>query len=63
VYVPIEFEIEDDNFRNIDKDFQAKIDFLTKNILDTTNVPYITVTGTVEERVKQVEAALANMNL
>lgn len=63
VYVPIEFEIEDDNFRNIDKEFQAKIDFLIKNMLDTAEVPYITVTGTVEERVKQVEAALANMNL
>lgn len=59
VYVPIEFEIESDGVRNIDKDNQLKMDFLIKNLLDTAEIPYITVTGTVEERVKQIEDALA----
>ena len=60
VYVPIEFALEDDGVRNVDPDHQAKIDFFIKNMLDTTDTPYITVTGTVEERVAQVEAALAS---
>lgn len=58
VYVPIEFEIEDDGTRSIDPEFQAKIDFLIKNILETSGVKYITVTGSVEERLAQIEAAL-----
>lgn len=58
VYVPIEFEIEDDGTRSIDQIFQNKIDFLIKNLLDTCNIPYITVSGTVEERKAQIEAAL-----
>lgn len=60
VYVPVEFGPEDDGERSIDPDFQLKIDFLIKNILDTSKVPYITVNGTVEERVAKIEAALAN---
>ena len=58
VYLPIEFEVEDDGVRSIDKAFQMKIDFLIKNLLDTANIPYITATGTVEERKAQIEAAL-----
>ena len=58
VYLPIEFEVEDDGVRSIDKAFQMKIDFLIKNLLDTAKIPYITATGTVEERVAQIEAVL-----
>lgn len=60
VYVPIEFNIEEDGIRNADEAQQAKIDFLIKNILDTAKIPYITVTGSVEERVAQVNKALEN---
>lgn len=58
VYVPIEFSIEDDGERSIDPDFQLKIDFLIKNLLDTSGIKYITVTGTVEERLNQINNAL-----
>lgn len=58
VYVPIEFAIEDDGERSVDPDFQLKIDFLIKNILDTSGIKYITVTGTIEERLKQINDAL-----
>lgn len=58
VYVPIEFELEDDGTRSTDPAFQAKIDFLIKNLLTTTGIKYITVTGSVEERLAQIEAAL-----
>lgn len=60
VYVPIEFDLVDDGVRNLDVDYQKKIDFFIKNLLDTAGINYITVTGTVEERVKQIETALNN---
>lgn len=55
VYLPIEFELKDDGTRNTDKENQEKMDFLIKNLLDTSGVKYITVTGSVEERVQQIE--------
>lgn len=58
VYVPIEFEIENDGERSVDVAYQHQIDFLIKNLLETSNINYITVTGSVEERVAQIEAAL-----
>ena len=60
VYVPVEFELEDDGQRPADKEMQTKIDFFIKNILETSNIPFITVNGTVEDRVAQIETALAN---
>lgn len=61
VYTPVEFAIEDDGLRSVDPEYQDRIDFLIRNILETSGVKYITVTGTVEERVAQVEKALANL--
>ena len=58
IYVPIEFPLEDDGTRSIDTEFQKTIDFLIKNILDTSGIKYITVTGSVEERLAQIEANL-----
>lgn len=63
VYVPVEFDPVDDGIRSTDVIKQARIDFFIKNILDTAQIPYITVHGTVEERAAQVEEALANVNL
>lgn len=60
VYVPIEFSIEEDGIRDANDAVQAKIDFLIKTILDTANVNYITVTGSVEERVAQINAKFEN---
>jgi predicted ATPase len=58
VYVPIEFPVETDGVRSADSEYQEQIDFLIKNILDTNELPYITVTGSVEERVAQVNAEI-----
>lgn len=58
VYVPIEFPIEEDGVRDANPENQERMDFLIKNLLDTSGVKYITVTGTVDERVKQIEDAL-----
>lgn len=59
VYLPIEFPLESDGVRDDDIKNQKKIDFLIKNILDTSGVKYITATGSIEERVKKIEEALA----
>jgi hypothetical protein len=58
VYTPIEFPLVTDGVRSEDPAYQELIDFLIKNILDTSKIPYITVTGTVEERKAQVEEEL-----
>lgn len=61
VYVPVEFDPVDDGVRSTDVIKQARIDFFIKNILDTAQIPYITVHGTVEERKTQVEEALKSL--
>ena len=60
VYVPVEFDPVDDGVRATDVVFQARIDYFIKNLLESANIPHIRVTGTVEERIAQIEAALAN---
>jgi hypothetical protein len=61
VYTPIEFPLEGDGVRSVDPQYQEQIDFLIKNILYSAKLPFITVTGSVEERVAQVEEKLKNM--
>lgn len=61
IYLPIEFDLVDDGVRDTDKENQAKIDFLIKNLLDTAEIKYLTVTGTVEERLKQIEDYLKTL--
>jgi predicted ATPase len=63
VYVPIEFPIVADGVRSIDSDYQRRIDYYIQNILQTAQIPYITVTGTVEERKQQIEEKLKKMGL
>jgi len=56
-YIPIEFELEDDGIRFIDKEFQHEVDVLIKRFLKDYNIPFKTLKGTVEERL----SALATM--
>jgi predicted ATPase len=59
VYFPIEFEIVSDGTRSIDKEFQKEIDDIIYEILEAMKTRYgtkfITVSGSVEERAKQIE--------
>lgn len=57
-YVPIEFPVVDDGVRSTDENFRAEIDFLIKNILECTQIPYTEVAGTVEERINKVQELL-----
>ena len=63
VYFPIEFEIVSDGTRSIDKEFQKEIDGIIHEILQSLKKWYgtnfITVSGSVEERVKQIEKLLS----
>ncbi len=54
VYVPPEFPLADDGVRSINKAYQREMDFLIKTILRSWGKNYITVEGTLEERVAQV---------
>lgn len=53
-YFPIEFPVVDDGVRSIDEDFRKRIDHYIKDILDSREIPYITVTGSVEDRVRMI---------
>ena len=58
-YFPIEFPVVDDGVRSTNEEFREQVDFLIKNILDTAQIKYHTITGTVEERIKQIDEILA----
>jgi hypothetical protein len=49
-YIPIEYEIEDDNFRYTDKEFQKQINQKIIEILIDLKINFIIVTWTLEER-------------
>ncbi len=58
IYFPIEFPVVDDGVRSTDESFRKAID---KNILDILikfNIPYVRVTGTVDERVEVITNAI-----
>lgn len=58
IYFPIEFPVVDDGFRSKDENFREEID---KNILDiliNNNIPYLKISGSVEERIKLMNNAM-----
>lgn len=54
-YFPIEFPAEDDGVRSTNEDYRRKVDKFIKTVLDASGVTYITVTGTVEERINLIK--------
>jgi nicotinamide riboside kinase len=59
-YVPIEFPVIDDNFRELDEDFRKKVDEKIQMYLNLyqENTKIVTLTGTVYERMKIVEKTI-----
>lgn len=55
IYFPIEFELEGDGVRSVNKEYQKEIDHIITNLLKSTKVKYYTIHGSVEERMKFVE--------
>lgn len=60
VYFPIEFDVVDDGVRSTDEEYRKYIDETIKQTLDSFDIKYITVHGTVEERINQIDQAIKN---
>ena len=53
-YLPIEFPLVEDGVRGIDEDYRAAVDETLCGLLREYGVKYVTVTGSLAERVNQV---------
>ncbi len=58
-YLPIEFPIVLDGLRPDDPAFQQDIDDRIVHLLRGNEIPYRTITGSVEERIEEIERDLA----
>lgn len=54
IYFPIEFPVVADGTRSVDEDYRAQIDGLIHDTLDNLGIDYLTITGTPEERFRQI---------
>lgn len=63
VYCPIEFDIVGDGFRSIDMQYQREIDQIICDLLESSKVQYITVSGSPEERAEMIVNHLKKMIL
>lgn len=63
IYLPIEFSIEDDGTRPIDKDFQKDVDQAMRELMYEFQITPLVVTGTVKERVEQIIVKMAGKDL
>lgn len=61
-YFPIEFGVVDDGVRSTNEEFRNYIDVQIKAILDRYVRDYYTITGTVNDRIKQIESILTEEN-
>lgn len=59
VYLPIEFDIEDDGTRPMDKEFQKAVDQAMRDLMYEFQITPLVVTGTVKERVEQIIVKMA----
>jgi nicotinamide riboside kinase len=55
IYIPIEFGLENDGLRFTDNEYQQYIDETLVDLLHKYNLKFITITGTVKERLKQIK--------
>ena len=60
VYFPIEFDPVEDGTRSTDKEYQHSIDKIIYDTLKGCSANFITVHGTIEERVEQVTNLIKN---
>lgn len=52
-YIPPEIPLEEDGVRSLDPEFQRKVDEHYREVLEERGIKYITITGSVEERVRK----------
>lgn len=56
-YFPIEFPVVDDGVRSTDEEFRSKVDGYILAALQSTGARWITVRGSVEERIEIIDKA------
>ena len=54
-YLPIEFQLKDDNYRPTTIEYQYKIDTELNKLFKEYNVNYTTITGTIEQRLSRIK--------
>lgn len=52
-YIPIEFDLVDDNVRPMDKDYQKRVDEVMLDLVNNLDLPIITITGDKQERLNK----------
>lgn len=55
IYFPIEFNVVGDGIRSMKKEFQKEIDLIIRSTLRLNSIPYQTISGSVEQRLKQLK--------
>ena len=61
VYIPIEFELEDDGFRSMDKIYQDEIDRSFREVFEDLGVEPIVICGAPDKRLKDLETILTKL--
>lgn len=54
IYIPIEFDIVDDNVRTLDEHWRRNVDSLFIFYLEKYKINYLTISGTVDNRIEQI---------
>lgn len=54
-YIPIEFPLKSDGVRSTDDKFRKRINNIIKHILDNHKIPYITLSGNVNDRIDKIK--------
>lgn len=49
-YIPVEFDLVDDGIRYTSPKFQEKIDSILRSLIEELDIPIVTLTGSVQER-------------
>jgi nicotinamide riboside kinase len=58
-YFPPEFDLVDDNFRSLDKNYQTELHELFETIIDKLKLKHIRyITGTIEERYNKIKTII-----
>lgn len=60
IYFPIEFKTDPDGVRSTNEEYRSYIDSAIHQTLEDIGVDYLTVTGSVEERLNQIRAYVEN---
>lgn len=54
IYIPIEFNLENDGLRFATNEYQRYIDETLVDLMHKYNLKYVTIRGTIEERLEQI---------